>query len=400
MSEAPKSASEVRASEAVDVVRKMSVDELKKRVVDDGRKLFQMLRRRTEAARWLHLKGSDPQSVDLTTFNEEFDRRSAYVALINSNPSFTDYLSAVTRGEPGGPVKRIAALVLLGMEHMKGATPEDMATFIALDVCDALEHHEDTQGAMKVLQVNKLLERDFRNFFGMGEIPNNYFIRHESRQEDVKQILMQKLTLSAKHYASAWADEVKANQDLPEEERLALPMAKRARCIGFAHEIVKMDASAIEEVALDIASVMPFSMDQVLKQAIGDDRDATEIVREAAEERDAAERELRPIAIPIAVRSGNVIRRPGQRKEDLSGESTAEILNNIKRFVRTDFGGQDAHDLIMSELAHAGLPATQGVADFVIHKMRSVASGIQKRISPRIEELRRRDAQPAAGGAQ
>lgn len=415
MSEARTSASEASTSDKAGSLKDLSVEELLKRVIDDGKKMFQMLRRRTEAAHWHKLKSSAPGSIPAMDVGSEFDRRTAYLDLLNRNHSFTEYLAVATAGEVAGPAHRIAKVIRLGMEHMKGASLEDMTLFIALDLCEGMIHHADGRNALMVHQLNAFLERDFRNFFGEGEIPNNFFIQHEDSEEQIRQIAQVKMSMSAKLYGDEWAEEIKANPDLPESERIDLPAMQKMMCMGFIEELLKVDLpDPAERMREELPSLVPMKVEDLFPskkeadqelQSLADEVVAgaevlKEVIEKTASRKLTQEEKNTVSAVADRLSSpSNVMRRPGERKEDLSQETTAEILNNIKRFVRTDFGGQEAHTFIMAELAKAGLPSTQGIADFVIHKMRSVASGIQKRISPRIEELRVRHVYPGTPGS-
>jgi len=79
-------------------------------------------------------------------------------------------------------------------------------------------------------------------------------------------------------------------------------------------------------------------------------------------------------------------RKPGERKLDLSSETTVELLKKTKPLIRTDWGGQPALKVIRNDLrkmhANSNLTTCRAVKKIAEEQM----SGSRQRAFPRIDE--------------
>jgi len=83
-------------------------------------------------------------------------------------------------------------------------------------------------------------------------------------------------------------------------------------------------------------------------------------------------------------------RKNGQRKTDLSGESTDEVQKKAKSLCRTDWGGKDADTVIKKKLADAGVNAGPKAIEAVKKIAEEQVEGCRKRMFPRMDEVIKR----------
>jgi len=84
-------------------------------------------------------------------------------------------------------------------------------------------------------------------------------------------------------------------------------------------------------------------------------------------------------------------RKIGQRKTDLSGESTAEVLKKAKTLIRTDFGGSpDPESVIKKKLLAVGIEAGPKSCAAIKKLLEEQVDSCRKRAFPRIDEAIRR----------
>jgi hypothetical protein len=87
-------------------------------------------------------------------------------------------------------------------------------------------------------------------------------------------------------------------------------------------------------------------------------------------------------------------RKIGSRKIDLSDESTATVLKKAKPLARTDWGGQEADDVILKKAIEENLDLGPKTRAFVKKIAEEQAEGIRKRIYPRMDEAINRLEKP------
>jgi hypothetical protein len=83
-------------------------------------------------------------------------------------------------------------------------------------------------------------------------------------------------------------------------------------------------------------------------------------------------------------------RKAGQAKLDLSDESTAEVLKKAKSLIRTDWGGQDSHDVISQRMAEAGVMTGPKSVKAIRDIVEKQVEGCRKRVERRLNEAIRR----------
>ena len=89
----------------------------------------------------------------------------------------------------------------------------------------------------------------------------------------------------------------------------------------------------------------------------------------------------------------SAVRRPGQRKDDLSDETTERLLKVAKSLVRTDFGGSgDSEAFIKKKAADEGLDLGPRTCAFIKKFLEHQVEGCRKRIGPRLDEAIRRSS--------
>lgn len=89
-------------------------------------------------------------------------------------------------------------------------------------------------------------------------------------------------------------------------------------------------------------------------------------------------------------------RKIGQRKQDLSGESTAEVLKKAKALIRTDWGGKDPDEVIRKKLEAAGVQAGPKSLAAIRQIAEEQVEGCRRRTSARMDEaIRRAEAESA-----
>jgi hypothetical protein len=80
------------------------------------------------------------------------------------------------------------------------------------------------------------------------------------------------------------------------------------------------------------------------------------------------------------------VRLPGQRKTDLSDESTPKVLKIAKQLVRMDFGGKNPDEVIKKKALEAGLDLGPKTRAFVLAIAEEQVAACRKRAFPRINE--------------
>ena len=83
-------------------------------------------------------------------------------------------------------------------------------------------------------------------------------------------------------------------------------------------------------------------------------------------------------------------RKPGQRKPNYDDESTADLLKNVKKLVRTDWGGKDAIEQIVKKMAEDDVNCGPIAAAAIKKMIEKAVRGNRERIFPRIDEAIRR----------
>jgi hypothetical protein len=89
-----------------------------------------------------------------------------------------------------------------------------------------------------------------------------------------------------------------------------------------------------------------------------------------------------------------IVRKVGERKQDLSNESSAKVLKTAKTLIRTDFGGKDPDEQIQKFAAQEGVvwgPKSCAIAKKLCEKQ---VDGCRKRTTPRIDEIIKRLGSP------
>jgi len=100
--------------------------------------------------------------------------------------------------------------------------------------------------------------------------------------------------------------------------------------------------------------------------------------------------------------SSKQIRKAGQRKQDLSDESTAKVLKVAKSLARTDFGGQaDPLEVIRKKMVERGIEAGPKSCAAVRELLEEQVDGVRRRMFPRMDEaIRRLEAKDAVDGGE
>ena len=81
----------------------------------------------------------------------------------------------------------------------------------------------------------------------------------------------------------------------------------------------------------------------------------------------------------------------GEKKGDLSGENTAQLLKWVKRMIYVDYGGKaDRVGLIQRKLLKHGIKAGPRSCQAIMALLEDVAAGCRKRTFPRLDEAIRR----------
>lgn len=80
------------------------------------------------------------------------------------------------------------------------------------------------------------------------------------------------------------------------------------------------------------------------------------------------------------------MRKPGQRKTDLSDETGSEVLKKAKTLIRTDFGGRDAVTVIITKMKDKGIECGPKSAQAIKELCEEQVSGCRARANHRLDE--------------
>lgn len=80
----------------------------------------------------------------------------------------------------------------------------------------------------------------------------------------------------------------------------------------------------------------------------------------------------------------------GKAKQSLADESISMMCGRLRQFVRRDYGGEDALEIIRQKASDAGLCITDDVARFIFEYTDEVLEGVRKRQASRLAEIQRR----------
>lgn len=307
------------------------------RSISDGRKISQMATRRTKAV----LAASRTNDGWREELEEKgTDLRTMLIGIVSAFSYETDLDYTA--------LKKWAAIVHKAGVEAGVKIDQGPSTVIAADIMHEIVALLKRSQIRAGFAADRILSRVWISVFGAGPVPNNWLTGTTwsmTAKEDLNRPLSQKL-VDSKHTALCamrWAEE---NESFDE---------------------------AFARIDKDIYA--------------------------AADRAKEREPEIQdpPENPPQTLLDNLVLRRSGGRKEDLSGETAKQLVDNIARLVRTDFGGQDPRSVIEKQMAEAGVEPTQAAVDFVIHKMRQTSEGIRARITPRLNALRTRIAQGKEG---
>lgn len=83
-------------------------------------------------------------------------------------------------------------------------------------------------------------------------------------------------------------------------------------------------------------------------------------------------------------------RRPGQRKESFDDESNVDLIHNIRKMIRTDFGGKDHVEWVRQTLERHNVHPSDRAANAILDVLRKQVEACRKRVGPRLDELIKR----------
>lgn len=320
-----------------------------KTVIVDGVKIIEFMERRS--------RGLGPQ--------EGKDVRSEIERLIHCS-----FVAAHGGHNVSSEIKLLTEVFdALGQGHREAtgvAMNAEAQLVCAIDVILLYEEGGKSVLAKAKKTADSLLARQWAAMFGEGEIPNRWKTR--SLETTCRELF------GGLRMLVTYGDEDLYNDN-----------------IGLYSRFVGKDMKSVRETQENIAgdNRMIFQRiaekeEEVRKMKLEADRLSKSGKTIAAWARSVIEKNT---ADGIAIAAENEAAENEADRES-SEETEVEMIDNISRFVRTDFGGQEPRALIEKQMRAAGVEPDQATVDFVISKMKQTAEGIRARTKPRLKRLR------------